>query len=126
MPDAEAPTVVYVNANEKDKDDNSSSYGGWSHKVGGSQDPTNLVQRRLKQRHIQMWVLCSTLRLDTKTHGLWCRIAIAGTFGTGLFLNSGFVLATAGPAGALIAYILVGTVAYALVFRAATLTVEKC
>jgi L-asparagine transporter-like permease len=43
------------------------------------------------------------------------RIAIAGTFGTGLFLNSGFVLATAGPAGALIAYILVGSVAYALV-----------
>lgn len=43
------------------------------------------------------------------------RIAIAGTFGTGLFLNSGLVLATAGPAGALIAYTLVGTVAYALV-----------
>ncbi|KAJ3574016.1 hypothetical protein NP233_g2054 [Leucocoprinus birnbaumii] len=52
------------------------------------------VQRRLKQRHIQM-------------------IAIAGTIGTGLFLGSGGALATAGPLGALIAYILVGTVVYA-------------
>ncbi|KAN0132710.1 Amino acid permease/ SLC12A domain containing protein [Lactarius tabidus] len=46
------------------------------------------VQRRLKQRHI------------------------AGTIGTGLFLGSGSALHGAGPLGALIAYILVGTVAY--------------
>ncbi|KAI0079119.1 general amino acid permease 1 [Panus rudis PR-1116 ss-1] len=52
------------------------------------------VQRRLKQRHVQM-------------------IAIAGTIGTGLFLGSGHALAGAGPLGALIAYALVGTVAYA-------------
>lgn len=52
------------------------------------------VQRRLKQRHVQM-------------------IAIAGTIGTGLFLGSGSALSGAGPLGALIAYILVGTVAYA-------------
>ncbi|EGN96889.1 hypothetical protein SERLA73DRAFT_111663 [Serpula lacrymans var. lacrymans S7.3] len=51
------------------------------------------VQRRLKQRHVQM-------------------IAIAGTLGTGLFLGSGKSLSGAGPLGALIAYILVGTVAY--------------
>ncbi|KAJ3568280.1 hypothetical protein NP233_g5815 [Leucocoprinus birnbaumii] len=51
------------------------------------------VQRQLKQRHIQM-------------------IAIAGTIGTGLFLGSGGALATSGPLGALIAYILVGTTAY--------------
>lgn len=51
------------------------------------------VQRRLKQRHVQM-------------------IAIAGTIGTGLFLGSGHALAGAGPLGALIAYILVGTVSY--------------
>ncbi|KDR80803.1 hypothetical protein GALMADRAFT_1108102 [Galerina marginata CBS 339.88] len=51
------------------------------------------VQRRLKQRHVQM-------------------IAIAGTIGTGLFLGSGGALASAGPLGALIAYALVGTVAY--------------
>ncbi|KAF8806856.1 general amino acid permease 1 [Phlegmacium glaucopus] len=52
------------------------------------------VQRRLKQRHVQM-------------------IAIAGTIGTGLFLGSGHALQGAGPLGALIAYALVGTVAYA-------------
>ncbi|KAF8159384.1 general APC amino acid permease [Crassisporium funariophilum] len=51
------------------------------------------VQRRLKQRHVQM-------------------IAIAGTIGTGLFLGSGHALQGAGPLGALIAYALVGTVAY--------------
>ncbi|KAF9053752.1 general amino acid permease 1 [Hymenopellis radicata] len=51
------------------------------------------VQRRLKQRHVQM-------------------IAIAGTLGTGLFLGSGSALRGAGPLGALIAYALVGTVAY--------------
>lgn len=53
----------------------------------------DLVQRRLKQRHVQM-------------------IAIAGTLGTGLFLGSGKALSGAGPVGALIAYALVGTVAY--------------
>ncbi|KAF9454452.1 hypothetical protein P691DRAFT_692680 [Macrolepiota fuliginosa MF-IS2] len=51
------------------------------------------VQRVLTQRHIQM-------------------IAIAGTIGTGLFLGSGNVLRKAGPLGALVAYILVGTVTY--------------
>ncbi|KIK80905.1 hypothetical protein PAXRUDRAFT_833228 [Paxillus rubicundulus Ve08.2h10] len=54
----------------------------------------DVVQRRLKQRHVQM-------------------IAIAGTLGTGLFLGSGKALSGAGPVGALIAYALVGTVAYA-------------
>ncbi|KIJ21090.1 hypothetical protein PAXINDRAFT_6870 [Paxillus involutus ATCC 200175] len=53
----------------------------------------DVVQRRLKQRHVQM-------------------IAIAGTLGTGLFLGSGEALSGAGPVGALIAYGLVGTVAY--------------
>ncbi|KAH7922656.1 general APC amino acid permease [Leucogyrophana mollusca] len=51
------------------------------------------VQRRMKQRHVQM-------------------IAIAGTLGTGLFLGSGQALSGAGPVGALIAYILIGSVAY--------------
>lgn len=53
----------------------------------------DLVQRQLKQRHVQM-------------------IAIAGTLGTGLFLGSGKALSGAGPVGALIAYALVGSVAY--------------
>lgn len=51
------------------------------------------VQRKLKQRHVQM-------------------IAIAGTIGTGLFLGSGHALAQGGPLGALIAYALIGTVAF--------------
>ncbi|KAH9940775.1 general amino acid permease 1 [Epithele typhae] len=51
------------------------------------------VQRKLKQRHVQM-------------------IAIAGTLGTGLFLGSGGALANAGPAGALIVYAFIGTVVY--------------
>ncbi|KAI0781866.1 general amino acid permease 1 [Abortiporus biennis] len=51
------------------------------------------VQRKLKQRHVQM-------------------IAIAGTIGTGLFLGSGESLSGAGPLGALIVYGLIGTVAY--------------
>ncbi|KIJ21142.1 hypothetical protein PAXINDRAFT_165897 [Paxillus involutus ATCC 200175] len=52
----------------------------------------DVVQRRLKQRHVQMY--------------------IAGTLGTGLFLGSGEALSGAGPLGALIVYALVGTVAY--------------
>jgi len=40
---------------------------------------------------------------------------IAGTIGTGLFLGSGGAIATAGPLSALIAYVLVGTVAYGYV-----------
>ncbi|KAG9322109.1 hypothetical protein KVV02_001001 [Mortierella alpina] len=35
-------------------------------------------------------------------------IAISGTIGTGLFLTSGSTIATAGPAGALLAYVLIG------------------
>lgn len=40
-------------------------------------------------------------------------IAIAGTIGTGLFFASGLALKHAGPLGALLAYALVGSVAYA-------------
>ena len=53
------------------------------------------LQRRLQSRHLQM-------------------IAIGGTIGTGLFIGSGGALATAGPAGALIAYAFVGTLVYAV------------
>ncbi|KAI0269710.1 amino acid permease-domain-containing protein [Russula aff. rugulosa BPL654] len=64
------------------------------------QSDLDRVQRRLKQRHVQMFV------------PLACLIAIAGTIGTGLFLGSGSALRGAGPLGALLAYALVGTVAY--------------
>ncbi|KAF2218518.1 amino acid permease/ SLC12A domain-containing protein [Elsinoe ampelina] len=53
------------------------------------------LQRRLKSRHLQM-------------------IAIGGTIGTGLFIGSGGALATAGPAGTLIAYAFVGTLVYSV------------
>ncbi|OKL61712.1 hypothetical protein UA08_02332 [Talaromyces atroroseus] len=49
------------------------------------------IRRDMKSRHINM-------------------IAIAGMIGTGLFLSSGSVIAKAGPAGALIAYIIMGFV----------------
>ena len=42
-------------------------------------------------------------------------VQIAGTLGTGLFLGSGQALSGAGPVGALVAYSLVGTVAYSSV-----------
>ncbi|KAI9836837.1 MAG: hypothetical protein M1819_001002 [Sarea resinae] len=51
------------------------------------------LQRKLKSRHLQM-------------------IAIGGTIGTGLFIGSGGALSKSGPAGALIAYLFVGTVVY--------------
>ncbi|KAJ7580196.1 general APC amino acid permease [Mycena floridula] len=60
------------------------------------------VQRRLKQRHVQM--------------------CIAGTIGTGLFLGSGAALASAGPLGALMAYVLVGSVAYSMLVSIAEMT----
>jgi len=53
------------------------------------------VQRNMEQRHMQM-------------------IALAGTLGTGLFLGSGKAIAHGGPAGALLAYTIVGTIAYSM------------
>ena len=54
------------------------------------------LQRQLTARHLQM-------------------IVIGGTIGTGLFLGSGQTIATAGPAGALVAFSLVGTLVYCIV-----------
>ncbi|KAI8086145.1 amino acid permease/ SLC12A domain-containing protein [Halteromyces radiatus] len=51
------------------------------------------TQRGLKTRHIQM-------------------IALGGCIGTGLFLNMGTNIATAGPAGAFIAYLVIGFMVY--------------
>ncbi|GFZ49100.1 hypothetical protein JCM24511_06850 [Saitozyma sp. JCM 24511] len=56
------------------------------------------VQRNMEQRHMQM-------------------IALAGTLGTGLFLQSGKAIAHGGPAGALIAYAHVGTIVYCMCER---------
>lgn len=53
------------------------------------------LQRRLKARHISM-------------------IAIGGSIGTGIFLASGNAIYTAGPGGAILAYILIGIMVYFL------------
>ncbi|RJE26776.1 permease [Aspergillus sclerotialis] len=53
------------------------------------------LQRRLKSRHLQM-------------------IAIGGTIGTGLFIGTGTSVAQAGPVGALIAYMFVGSIVYSV------------
>ncbi|KAB8230215.1 hypothetical protein ETB97_005630 [Aspergillus alliaceus] len=62
--------------------------------IGGDTPPLEL-QRKLKSRHLQM-------------------IAIGGTIGTGLFISSGTAIAHSGPAGALIAYIFVGTIVFSV------------
>ncbi|KAF2023923.1 hypothetical protein EK21DRAFT_79841 [Setomelanomma holmii] len=46
-------------------------------------------------------------------------IAIGGTVGTGVFIASGGSIATAGPAGALLAYAFVGTLVYAVMLSLA-------
>lgn len=51
------------------------------------------LQRKLKSRHLTM-------------------MAIGGAIGTGLFVSSGSTISTAGPGGALAAYILVGIMVY--------------
>ena len=51
------------------------------------------MKRQLKARHLEM-------------------IAIGGTIGTGLFVASGESIATAGPLGAVFAYLLVGVMVY--------------
>ncbi|EME81274.1 uncharacterized protein MYCFIDRAFT_140266 [Pseudocercospora fijiensis CIRAD86] len=55
----------------------------------------NSVRRDLQRRHINM-------------------IAIAGMIGTGLFLASGQAIATGGPVGALLGYIVMGLIAWAI------------
>jgi lysine-specific permease len=51
------------------------------------------LQRQLKSRHLSM-------------------IAIGGAIGTGLFVASGSSINTAGPGGALLAYIIIGIMVY--------------
>ncbi|RMZ69599.1 arginine permease [Pyrenophora seminiperda CCB06] len=58
------------------------------------------LQRKLSSRHLQF-------------------VAIGGTVGTGVFIASGGSIATAGPAGALLAYIFVGTLVYSVMLSLA-------
>ncbi|KAJ5784357.1 Arginine permease CAN1 [Penicillium pulvis] len=71
--------------NEPDEENNSLA--------GQRQGPA--LKRKLKSRHLQM-------------------IAIGGTIGTGLFISSGEALAHAGPVGALIAYIFIGSIVFSV------------
>lgn len=64
-------------------------------KVLGSNAYT--TQRRMKERHLTM-------------------IAIGGTIGTGIFLSAGTAVATAGPAGAVLAYCAVGLFVAGVIF----------
>ena len=62
----------------------------------GYEAPNNDLRRELKSRHLNM-------------------IVIGGTIGTGLFLGSGQTLATAGPGGSLVAFLLIGSLVYSVV-----------
>lgn len=53
------------------------------------------IKRSLKTRHVSM-------------------IALGGSIGTGLFVASGSAISTAGPGGALVAYIAIGLMVYFL------------
>jgi amino acid transporter len=57
--------------------------------------PKEELQRKLSSRHLQF-------------------VAIGGTVGTGVFIASGGAIATAGPVGALLAYVFVGTLVYSV------------
>ncbi|GAQ09012.1 arginine permease [Aspergillus lentulus] len=65
------------------------------HGASRQSNPLPDLKRKLKSRHLQM-------------------IAIGGTIGTGLFISSGTAIAHAGPVGALIAYIFVGSIVYSV------------
>ena len=55
----------------------------------------NTMKRSLKTRHLSM-------------------IALGGSIGTGLFVASGSAISTAGPGGALVAYLGIGLMVYFL------------
>lgn len=55
---------------------------------------------------LKLWFLISSWCLSLRM--------IGGTIGTGLFIGSGTAVADAGPVGALIAYIFVGTIVYSV------------
>ncbi|KAF2711592.1 arginine permease-like protein [Pleomassaria siparia CBS 279.74] len=65
----------------------------------GTPEPQQL-QRKLQSRHLQF-------------------VAIGGTVGTGVFIASGGSIATAGPVGALLAYVFVGSLVYSVMLSIA-------
>ncbi|KAJ5126506.1 hypothetical protein N7448_007285 [Penicillium atrosanguineum] len=71
--------------------------------AGPEVDEGEGIKRDLKSRHINM-------------------IAIAGMIGTGLFLSSGQVIAIAGPAGAFMAYIIMGFITAGVAYTTGEIT----
>ncbi|KAF7197505.1 Proline-specific permease [Pseudocercospora fuligena] len=74
---------------------NERGYGDVESTSGRHGHGENEVRRDLQRRHINM-------------------IAIAGMIGTGLFLASGQAIATGGPVGALLGYIVMGLITWAI------------
>lgn len=88
------------------------------------------LQRKLQSRHLQMiaigiispsssWRFPGTFEIEREREReiysiLTHILSLGGTIGTGLFIGSGGALATAGPAGSLIAYAFVGTIVYSV------------
>ncbi|KAJ5112772.1 hypothetical protein N7532_000817 [Penicillium argentinense] len=100
---AYSPTRTEKKQNEQPddsiaKDPIEGTYAGYdidAEKQVGEQRQLPDLQRRLRSRHLQM-------------------IAIGGTIGTGLFIGSGTAISYAGPVGALIAYIFVGSIVFSV------------
>lgn len=91
--DFESAKVTPVYADERgydDKDADRVIVGGLD-----ASAPDGAVQRNLKGRHLAM-------------------IALGGTIGTGLFVGSGNALATGGPVGTWLGYIIMGVVVYSM------------
>lgn len=105
--------------------------GGFSGAAIFYQADLDKVQRKLSGVHIQMYVRspCSVLtfygslaiRFAVRACSLYLETPdfnvpqIAGVIGTGLFLGLGQLLATTGPLGVLLVFLLVGSVAFAFV-----------
>ncbi|KAF2445971.1 histidine permease [Karstenula rhodostoma CBS 690.94] len=75
--------------------DKSQTFSSGDAEKQGSPPEEAQLQRKLSSRHLQF-------------------VAIGGTVGTGIFIASGKSIATAGPAGALLAYVFIGTLVYAV------------
>ncbi|KAJ5083092.1 hypothetical protein N7532_012135 [Penicillium argentinense] len=89
-PDSERRQESNTQADEK-------GHNGDVETASAQLEEISVLKQGLHQRHIQM-------------------IALAGTIGTGLFLSSGQAIATAGPLGAFLAYLIIGMTVSSVIF----------